>query len=91
MRSRKHRPAAATLGITEIGKDGRARALTLPAGAMPKVAVSETAARLQFSKAGPLPAYYVGQRIRIRSQPADDGDEQGIEIFREFVDAKGNR
>ncbi len=50
---------ADTLGITEIGKDNRERPLTLPTGAMPKVNVAETAATLQFSKRGPLTAYFV--------------------------------
>ena len=77
------------LGITEIGKDGRSRALALPAGPMPKAPVSQTAARLEFSKAGPLRAYYaVNESGFDRSQPTSE-TSQGIEIFREFVDAKG--
>ena len=77
------------VGITEIGKDGRSRALALPAGAMPKAAIPETAARLEFSKAGPLSAYYVVNESGFdRNQPTAEMNN-GIEIFREFVDAKG--
>lgn len=77
------------LGITEIGKDARSRALTLPAGAMPKAPVSETAARLEFSKAGPLNGYYVVNESGFdRNQPTAEMNK-GIEIFREFVDVKG--
>jgi uncharacterized protein YfaS (alpha-2-macroglobulin family) len=77
------------LGVTEIGKDGRSRALALPSGPMPKVAVSETARKLEFSREGPLRAYYVVNESGFdRAQPAADVN-QGIEIFREFVDAKG--
>jgi len=81
--------ATVKLGITEIGKDGRSRALALPAGAMPKAPVSGTAARLDFSKEGPLRAYYVVNESGFdRNQPTAEMNK-GIEIFREFVDAKG--
>ena len=79
-----------TLGITEIAKDGGERPQTLPAGAMPKIAVSEAAARLQFSKRGPLTAYYaVNESGFDRTLPAAE-IAQGIEVFREFLDAGGN-
>jgi len=77
------------LGITEVRKDGNRRALALPAGAMPKAAIPETAARVEFSKDGPLRAYYIVNESGFdRNQPAKELS-QGIEIFREFVDAKG--
>jgi uncharacterized protein YfaS (alpha-2-macroglobulin family) len=82
--------AAAKLGITEIGKDGRERALTLQAGAMPKASIAQTAAKVQFSKEGPLLAYYVVNESGFdRNQPSTDVN-QGIEIIREFLDATGN-
>jgi uncharacterized protein YfaS (alpha-2-macroglobulin family) len=77
------------LRITEIGKDGRSRPLALSAGAMPKVAVSETAGRLEFSKEGPLRAYYVVNESGFDRNQATGEMNRGIEIFREFVDAKG--
>jgi uncharacterized protein YfaS (alpha-2-macroglobulin family) len=77
------------LRITEFGKDGSSRALALPAGAMPKANVSQSAARLEFSKDGPARAYYVINESGFdRNQPTA-ATHQGIEIFREFVDAKG--
>jgi uncharacterized protein YfaS (alpha-2-macroglobulin family) len=82
--------AAAKLGIPEIGKDGRERALTLQAGAMPKASIAQTAAKVQFSKEGPLLAYYVVNESGFdRNQPSTDVN-QGIEIIREFLDATGN-
>jgi uncharacterized protein YfaS (alpha-2-macroglobulin family) len=81
--------ATVKLGITEIGKDGGRRVLPLPAGAIPKAAVPQTAAKLEFSKEGPLRAYYVVNESGFdRNQPTSEIN-QGIEIFREFVDAKG--
>ena len=84
--------AAATgkLGMSELAKDGREKALTLPAGPMPKVNVSEGAAKVQFSKEGPLAAYYVLNESGFdRNVPAAEIN-QGVEIIREFLDLKDN-
>jgi uncharacterized protein YfaS (alpha-2-macroglobulin family) len=81
---------ADTLAVTEIAKNGSERPLTLPAGALPKAAVSETAAQLRFEKRGPLMAYYaVNESGFDRTLPAAE-ITQGIEVFREFLDAGGN-
>ena len=78
------------LSITEIGKDGRERPLTLPATPMPKVSIPQTAARLQFSKDGPVSAYYVVNESGFdRNLPAAELNK-GIEIIHEFLDANGN-
>ena len=78
------------LGISEIAKDGKERVLTLPAGSMPKVPISESAAKIQFTKDGPMLAYYaVNESGFDRNSPAADVN-QGIEIIREFVDLKGD-
>jgi uncharacterized protein YfaS (alpha-2-macroglobulin family) len=84
--------AAATvkLGITEIGKDGRERPLNLPAGAMPKVSISESAARIQFTKEGPMPAYHVVSESGFERNPPATEVRQGVEIIREFIDLQGN-
>ena len=79
---------ADTLGIAEIGKDGAERALTMPAGAMPKVSISEAASRLQFSRRGPLPAYYVVNESGFDRNAPTAEISQGVEIIREFIDAK---
>ena len=82
--------ATGKLGIAEIGKDGRERALALPTGAMPKADVSVNAAKVQFSKERALAAYYsLNESGFDRSLPTAAVD-QGIEITREFLDLKGN-
>ena len=83
-------------GITEINKEGRETAIPLPAGSsttMPKVSVSESASRVQFSKAtsnGALPGYYLINESGFDRNPPSAAINQGIEIIREFLDMKGN-
>ena len=79
-----------TLGISEIGRDGRPRSLTLPSGAIPKVAVSESAAKVQFGRSGQAPAYFVLAESGFDRNPPTAELKQGVEISREFVDEKGN-
>ena len=81
--------SAIPLGINEIGKDGQSRALTLPAGAMPQVSVSESAAKVAVHKAGSAAGLLRARRIRIRRQPQTTEVRQGVEILRDFVDDKG--
>jgi uncharacterized protein YfaS (alpha-2-macroglobulin family) len=82
--------ATGKLGMSEIAKDGKEKALTLPAGVMPRVNVAENVAKLQFAKEGPLPAYYsLDQSGFERNMPAAETN-QGIEIIREFLDLKSN-
>ena len=78
------------LGITEISQ-GRARASADAAGgAMPKVSIPETAASVQFSKDGPVRAYYVVTESGFDRNPPTAEVSQGVEIMREFLDAKGS-
>jgi uncharacterized protein YfaS (alpha-2-macroglobulin family) len=83
-------PAGVTLGIAELGADGRQRPLPLPAGALPRVAVAEAAKSVVFSTSGgQAPAYYALTEAGFdRSAPAADV-AKGLEIVREIVDAKG--
>ncbi len=82
--------AGGKLGMSEIAKDGKEKVLPLPAGSMPRVSVAEGVARLQFSKEGSLPAYYVlNQSGFERNMPAAEMN-QGVEIIREFLDLKSN-
>jgi uncharacterized protein YfaS (alpha-2-macroglobulin family) len=81
--------ATTTLGINELSKDGQARTLTLPPGAIPKVSISQTAARVEFSRRGTAPAYFVLAESGFDRTPAAAEVRQGIEILREFVDDKG--
>jgi uncharacterized protein YfaS (alpha-2-macroglobulin family) len=78
-----------TLGISEIGKDGRERPLTLPDNAIPKVSLAETAAQVRFSRRGQADAYYVVAESGFDRNPPAAEISQGVEIIREFVDANG--
>ena len=77
------------LSVTEISKDGGQRPLTLPEGPMPKVSIPPTAARLQFSKEGPVPAYYVINESGFERNPPTAKSNAGIEVIHEFLDASG--
>jgi uncharacterized protein YfaS (alpha-2-macroglobulin family) len=82
--------ATTTLGISEIGRDGRERALTLPDGAIRKADLSEAAAKVQFSRRGTVPAYYSVSESGFDRNPPTTEKSEGVEIIREFLDAKGN-
>ena len=73
-----------------LAASGGVDVLVLPTGAMPKVNVSETAAKLQFSRSGPLTAYFVVNESGFDRNPPAAEMSQGVEIVREFLDAKGN-
>jgi uncharacterized protein YfaS (alpha-2-macroglobulin family) len=79
-----------TLGISEIGKDGRERALAPSDGAIRKADLSEAAAKALFSRKGAATAYFALSEAGFdRGQPAAEKSD-GVEIVREFLDAKGN-
>jgi alpha-2-macroglobulin len=82
--------AAGKLAITEVGKDGQERALTLPAGSMPKVSISEGATKVEFTKDGAMLAYYVVNESGFDRNVSASEIKQGVEIIREFLDLKGN-
>lgn len=77
------------LGITEINKEGAGRTLTLPDGSMPKVSIPTSTARLQFSKDGPVPAYYVINESGFERNPPSAKLNEGIEVVHEFLDVSG--
>jgi hypothetical protein len=83
-------------GISEVSREGRERAIPFPANSsstMPKVAVSESASKVQFSKAtsnGELPGYYLINESGFDRNPPSAAINQGIEIIHEFLDMKGN-
>jgi uncharacterized protein YfaS (alpha-2-macroglobulin family) len=78
--------ASGKFGIAEIAKDGRERVLPVTTGAMPRADVSGNAAKVEFRKDVPLPAYYsVNESGFDRNGPAADVS-QGIEIVREYLD-----
>jgi uncharacterized protein YfaS (alpha-2-macroglobulin family) len=82
--------AVASFGLTEIGKDGRERGLTLSMGAIQRAAIAETAAQLQFTKQGAPAGYFTLNESGFDRTPPKAETAQGIEIFREFVDDKDN-
>src|SRR5262249_282291 len=69
---------------------GKERALTLPAGSMPKLGISENAAKVQFSKDGPALAYYVVNESGFDRNAPSAEINNGVEIIREFLDMKGS-
>ena len=77
------------LGITEISRDGRENPLTL-LGVMPKVPIAQSAARVQFSKEGPVPAYFVINESGFDRNPPAAELNRGVEIIREYLDTNGN-
>lgn len=84
------RQGAGKLMISELDAQGRARPLVLPDTLVPRVPFGPGAAKLRFSGDGPLPLYYaVTESGFDRSPPATDL-KKGLEIIREYVDAKGN-
>lgn len=78
------------LGVTEVARDGGERALTLPAGPMPKVSITPATARLQFSKDGQVPAYYVLAESGFDRNLPPVQMSNGIEIIHEFLDTNGS-
>jgi alpha-2-macroglobulin len=82
--------AGGKLGIAEIAKDGRERALPLSAGVMPRAEVSANAAKVQFSKEGALAAYYALDESGFDRNPPAAAVSQGIEVIHEFLDLNGN-
>src|SRR5262249_52685182 len=59
-------------------------------GAIHKANVPENAAKVEFSRRGPAPAYYVVNESGFDRQPPPAEISQGVEIIREFLDAGGN-
>jgi uncharacterized protein YfaS (alpha-2-macroglobulin family) len=81
--------AGGKFAVSEIGKDGRERALPITAGALSKAELSINAAKAQFNKQGALAGYYsLNESGFDRNTPAPASD--GVEIIREFLDMKNN-
>ncbi|HTS26838.1 MAG TPA: alpha-2-macroglobulin [Bryobacteraceae bacterium] len=78
------------LAIAEVSADGRERALSLPAGAMPKAEISTNAAKVRFGKEGPLPGYYSLDQSGFDRVLPPSAVNQGVEVIHEFLDLQGN-
>jgi len=77
------------LGISDIAKDGGEQALTLSAGAMPRVSVPLNAAKIRFTREGRVAAYYALNESGFDRNPTAEMNH-GVEIVREYLDMKGN-
>ena len=82
--------ASGKLAISEIAKDGRERALSVTAGAMPRADIPADAAKVQFRKEGALAAYYALNESGFDRNLPGAAVNQGIEVFHEFLDLRGN-
>lgn len=79
-----------TLAVSEVLRNNTARPLSLPAGLMPRASFSVDAAKLQFSNKGDLRAYYVVEQTGFDRNLPETEIRNGLEMLREYVDAKGN-
>ena len=80
---------AGKLSVTEIGKDGKAQALTLPQNLIPRVRFSPTAAKLKFGNETSLTTYFAVSESGFDKAPPITELKSGMEIVREYVDAEG--
>ncbi|MBB5020041.1 hypothetical protein HNQ59_003349 [Chitinivorax tropicus] len=76
------------LSISEIARDGSEQALSLPAGSLPKAALSLSAAKVKFGKEGNLAGYFAVNESGFDRKVAAELRE-GIEIAREYTDLNG--
>ena len=80
---------AGKLSIAEIGKDGKAQALTLPQNLIPRVPFSPAAAKLKFGNDTSLTTYFAVAESGFDKAPPMTELKSGMEIIREYVDAEG--
>lgn len=77
------------LEIAEILRDGKLRALQLPAGLAPHVDFSADAAKLRFTSEGDLSAFYSMEESGFdKVQPAKEVKD-GLEVLREYTGVDG--
>ena len=79
-----------TLAVSEVLRSNTARPLAMPPGLMPRASFSVDTAKLQFSNQSDLRAYYVVEQTGFDRQLPQTEIKNGLEILREYVDAKGN-
>lgn len=80
---------AGQFSIAEVLADGSKKALTLPAGLMPKSNFSSAATKLQFGSGSDYVAYTLLNQSGFDRGLPDKGIKQEIEVFREYQDASG--
>jgi uncharacterized protein YfaS (alpha-2-macroglobulin family) len=77
------------LGISEIAADGRTQALPLPATLLPRADFSPAAAKIRFSSGGDWNTYYLIQQSGFDRALPQKEIREGLEMTREYTDAKG--
>jgi hypothetical protein len=80
---------AGKLSITEVGKDGKPLALTLPQNLIPRVPFSANAGKLKFGNDSNLTTYYAVSESGFDKSPPMSELKSGMEVIREYVDAEG--
>lgn len=78
------------LGLSEVNREGRETALNASAGAIARAPVGESAAQVRFSKNGPTAAYYSLSEGGFDRNAPPAALSNGVEVFKEYLDAKGN-
>src|SRR5262249_62084895 len=81
--------ALGKLTITEIGRDGAIRPLTLPNHLVLRTAFSPGAATLRFSDSEPLTTFYSVTEAGFDRTPPAGELRAGLEVFRAYLDADG--
>ncbi len=79
-----------TLAVSEFLRNNTTRPLALPPSAIPRGSFSADAAKLQFSNKSDLAAYYIVEQTGFDRGLPEKEIKNGMEILREYVDAKGN-
>jgi uncharacterized protein YfaS (alpha-2-macroglobulin family) len=73
------------LSIAAIAADGTSKDLPLPAGLFPRVAVPDSAARLQFASSGDFNAFYMLNEAGFDVAPPPKAITNKLEVFREYT------
>jgi alpha-2-macroglobulin len=81
---------AGKLGITEVLRNGKSNALSLPQTLLPSVAFSDQTAKLKITNDGKLNAYYVVTQAGFDRKLPTAAITDGFEILHEYTDATGN-
>jgi uncharacterized protein YfaS (alpha-2-macroglobulin family) len=78
-----------SLTASEVLRDGKTRALTLPPVLIPRVAFTPDAAKIRFENKAELSGYWMVEQSGFERGVPDKEVKNGLEIMREYVDAAG--
>ena len=79
----------AKLAISEIGKDGKLKALALPGQLIPRVAFSAAAEKLRLANDADITTWYAITESGFDRAPPAGELKAGIELIREYLDSAG--